>query len=220
MMVKQTLLYGVVAGLLAATPASATLISSAAAPGQLAAGACAGNDGGVGSLNVSCSGGIYSSIAISAAGPPLLNAPDLSATTLTVKTTGLGAGTSTLDINIDSSGFAFAGGPVTAIFTVNNLIGGGVGPFVLTASAPVGTLTHTFTASGSAQDGPTILGAFTNDHAEFQLTFTGNAVQSLDATIEIVGAPEPISLALLGTGLLGLGLVRRSRRVSDATLAG
>ena len=204
------------AGLALAAPANAALISSASAPGQLAAGACSANDGGTGSLNTNCSGGIYSSIAISAAAPPLLNAPDLSATTLTVKTTGLGAGSSTLDINIDSSGFAFAGGPVTAIFTVNNLIGGGAGPFVLTASSAAGTLAHTFTTSGSAQDGPTVLGAFTSDHAEFQLTFTGNAIQSLDATIEIVGAPEPFSLALLGTGLLGLGMVRGKRRTPGA----
>jgi hypothetical protein len=38
------------------------------------------------------------------------------------------------------------------------------------------------------------------------LTLTGGNLQG------VVDAPEPLSIALLGTGLLGLGLIRRQRR--------
>src|SRR4029077_6683283 len=127
-----------------ALPAHALLISTASAPG-LALGACGATDAGSGSINTSCSGGIFSNIALTASGPPILNAPDLTATALTVTTTGAGQGPGTLDVDLSSQGFNFLGGPVTALFTINNLIGGGAGPFILSASAPVGTITHTFT---------------------------------------------------------------------------
>jgi hypothetical protein len=59
------------------------------------------------------------------------------------------------------------------------------------------------------------LGAFTNDSAHFVLTFGASALpQSIDATIEIQGvtAPEPAGLAILGVGLLGLGMVSSRKR--------
>jgi hypothetical protein len=145
-------------------PAHALLISTASAPG-LALGACGATDGLTpGAINTSCSGGIFSNIALTAGGPPDLAAPDLSATALTVTTTGAGQGPVTLDIAISSQGFSFPGGPVTALFTINNLIGGGTGPFVLSITAPVGTISHTFTGSGSETDGPTVLAGGPGDH--------------------------------------------------------
>ena len=75
-------------------------------------------------------------------------------------TKGTSSGPVTLDVDITSSGFTFPGGPVEGLFTINNLIGGGTGPFVLTASSPLGSVSHTFSGSGSVTDGPIVLGAF------------------------------------------------------------
>jgi hypothetical protein len=169
---------------------------------------------GTGSLNATCSGGGFSDVSITAAAPPILNAPDLSATTLTVTTAPLAAAT-TLTVDITSADFAFAGGPVQALLTVNNLIGAGTGPFTLSAISPVGTETFTFTGSGSDTIGPVNLGAFTTDTAHFALTFGASSEpQSIDATIEIQGvaASEPAGLALLGVSVLGLGLVKGRRQ--------
>ena len=62
----------------------------------------------------------------------------MTSTALTVTAKGTSTGPVTLDIDITSSGFTFPGGPVEGLFTVNNLVGGGTGPFVLTASSPLG----------------------------------------------------------------------------------
>jgi hypothetical protein len=204
-----------------AAPAGATLISTATSTGGALTAGCNTNDGGTGSLVATCSGGGFSTVSITAAGPPQLNPPDLTATTLTVTTTPLGAAT-TLNVHVASSGWTFAGGPVQALLTVNNLIGAGTGPFVLTAQSPVGNETFTFTGSGADTIGPVTLPAFTSDAADFLLTFGPSLTpQSIDATIEIqgVGVAEPKSIALMGVGLLGLGLVASRRRKGSTDFA-
>lgn len=164
-----------------------------------------------GAIAASCAGGGFADVSITATAPPLLAPGDISATTLTV-TSLLGGGT-TLHANFLASGFNFTGGNVEAVLTINNLIGGDAGPFVLSAITPSGTETHTFTGTGSIDVGPIAMGAFTTDQADFALTFSA-AGQSVDATIEIIAAPvpEPGSMAILGGGVLGLGMLARRRR--------
>ena len=94
------------------------------------------------------------------------------ATTLTSRTIVAGDSDTTLTRRIASSVLAISsGGTVDGAVHRNNCSVAGTGPFILSASSPVGTLTHTFTGSGSESDGPTVLAAFNSDAAHFDLTF-------------------------------------------------
>lgn len=95
-------------------------------------------------------------------------------------------------------GYGLSGGVITTPVTL-------IHAFTTAETASYAPVTFTFTAPGSSID---IDFGFLNAEgagSPFQ-------IDAVSVSYDIVDAPEPASMALLGTALLGLGLVRRHRR--------
>lgn len=173
--------------------------------------ACVGGANGP----IDCQGGdaAFSAIHVAAVGVPDLQGAALS--TITLSATSALGGTHVLGVTVTQGGLLVTGlTQATSTFTVNNLVGGPFGPTTETTfvnGSQLATVTFGSVLTDSASSTDVVPGMIVSDAHVYAITFTGPDQTATDTIQLATAAPEPMSLALLGVGLLGLTLVRGRR---------
>ena len=170
-----------VAALALAPPAQANLALTVSDSGGVIA-ACNATDGGTGTLSKGCANPNFSQIIVTGVGAPLIPAPGLFASQISL-TSGNLTGADTLTIDVAQTGLSFAAGTVAVNLTVGGM---GPAPVTLTALGPGGgvLLSQTFTEPGHVS-GAIPIAAGSSDNARFVLQFSGPN-QTVNALISLI----------------------------------
>ncbi len=178
-------------------------------------------DGGSGNATYSGAFGTYTVNDVSATGYPALPEPQLLTNSINLEA---GTGSNVLNVYVTEQGLTSPTGvnPFLSSFT-SNLLNGAVtsvdeqtlidlsdGLFTGTTLASAN-----FTSIGtstSTNDTPSLVGPY-SETTEYTITTTGigNVNDTIDISAATTTVPEPASLWLFATGLLGMTLMRRRR---------
>jgi hypothetical protein len=191
--------------------ASASLISSATSRGSTIGGCSTTSS--TGTLQASCSNNDFSSVTINASGSPLLSSPDMTASIHVVSPTA------PVDITLDvqQSGIAYNGPLIIDM----SLSGGGLAFSTREVNSPVGTVIVAHNGLGSFHD--IINQATISSAEELKFAFFFGEGGTIDGSISVstpnAAVPEPISLSVLATGLIVLGLTKSRKFLQTVTPA-